>query len=139
MKIKNETMNEKINKSELYRISKALHKDYQFRQFRNSLNSELLEGEQVRREDAKGRSPCDKGYDPSTSRFVLYAFKNGYLHSENGLPAVQYINHWEIWENGMIVQVFDDGGNIHEQWDDGVPVMIENNALSDKEGKGSSR
>lgn len=36
-------------------------------------------------------------------------FKDGFLHLENDEPAIQYPDHWEYWEKGLIKKVVADG------------------------------
>lgn len=125
---------EKIQNDELYKKSKSIHKGFQYRQFYNDVTHQLMEGQQVRREDANGLVEVQEGFDESTARIVIYNFKDGVLHSENNEPAVQYPGHWEIWNRGVLVKVVADGGDTEEYWENGVPVRIETN-LSERRAK----
>ena len=49
------------------------------------------------------------------------------IHSDDGLPAIEYPMHWEYWREGLIEKVVDAGGDTEELWKDGVPVKIERN------------
>ena len=124
----------KMESNELYQKSTSVHKSFQYRQFFDSVKRTLMEGQQVRQEDSCGRVPEQDGFDESTARIVIYNFKNGVLHSENGEPAVQYPGHWEIWNQGLIEKVVSDGGNTEEYWENGVPVRIETN-LAERRSK----
>lgn len=55
---------------------------------------------------------------------VIYTFKNGLIHSENDLPAVEYPMHWEYWKNGLVVEVADEEKDVREYWKDGLPYKI---------------
>jgi len=125
---------EKIQKDELYKKSKSIHKGFQYRQFYNDVTHQLMEGQQVRREDANGLVEVQEGFDESTARIVIYNFKDGVLHSENNEPAVQYPGHWEMWNRGVLVKVVADGGDTEEYWENGVPVRIETN-LAERRAK----
>ncbi|MCR5252577.1 MAG: hypothetical protein K6C98_02555 [Treponema sp.] len=109
---------ELIKSNELYQKSTSPYKEFQFEQF--SSNGEILEGQHSRTEIINGKEVI-----------VIFNFKNGLIHSENNLPAVEYPMHWEYWNNGLITKVVDDGGNTNEFWENGFPVRIENN-LSDE-------
>lgn len=125
---------EKIQNDELYKKSKSIHKGFQYRQFYNDVTHQLMEGQQVRREDANGLVEVQEGFDESTARIVIYNFKDGVLHSENNEPAVQYPGHWEMWNRGVLVKVVADGGDTEEYWENGVPVRIETN-LAERRAK----
>ena len=124
----------KMESNELYQKSSSVHKGFQYRQFFDSVKRTLMEGQQVRQEDSCGRVPEQEGFDESTARIVIYNFKNGVLHSENGEPAVQYPGHWEMWNQGLIEKVVSDGGDTEEYWENGVPVRIETN-LAERRSK----
>ena len=124
----------KMESNELYQKSTSVHKGFQYRQFFDSVKRTLMEGQQVRQEDSCGRVPEQEGFDESTARIVIYNFKNGVLHSENGEPAVQYPGHWEMWNQGLIEKVVSDGGDTEEYWENGVPVRIETN-LAERRSK----
>lgn len=125
---------EQMENNELYRKSASIHKGFQYRQFFDSVSKKLMEGQQVRQEDKNGLVPEQVGFDASSARIVIYNFKNGVLHSENGEPAVQYPGHWEMWNQGLIEKVVADGGDTEEYWENGVPVRIETN-LSERRNK----
>lgn len=125
---------EKIQNDELYKKSKSIHKGFQYRQFYNDVTHQLMEGQQVRREDANGLVEVQEGFDESTARIVIYNFKDGVLHSENNEPAVQYPGHWEMWNRGVLEKVVADGGDTEEYWENGVPVRIETN-LAERRAK----
>lgn len=125
---------EKIQNDELYKKSKSIHKGFQYRQFYNDVTHQLMEGQQVRREDANGLVEVQEGFDESTARIVIYNFKDGVLHSENNEPAVQYPGHWEMWNRGVLVKVVANGGDTEEYWENGVPVRIETN-LAERRAK----
>lgn len=125
---------EKIQNDELYKKSKSIHKGFQYRQFYNDVTHQLMEGQQVRREDANGLVEVQEGFDESMARIVIYNFKDGVLHSENNEPAVQYPGHWEMWNRGVLVKVVADGGDTEEYWENGVPVRIETN-LAERRAK----
>lgn len=110
---------EDFERNELYQQSTSVHKHLQFEQF--SGNGEILEGQHSRPEIINGKQVV-----------VIYNFKNGMIHSENNLPAIEYPMHWEYWDNGLIREVVDDGGDTKEYWENGVPVKIERN-LSEQE------
>lgn len=125
---------EQMENNELYKKSASIHKGFQYRQFFDSVSKKLMEGQQVRQEDKNGLVPEQEGFDASSARIVIYNFKNGVLHSENGEPAVQYPGHWEMWNQGLIEKVVADGGDTEEYWENGVPVRIETN-LSERRNK----
>lgn len=128
---------EKLEKNELYKKSKSIHKVFQFRQFTDPVTGSYVNGQQVRKEDSKGLSEFEEGFDASSSRIVIYNFKDGVLQSENEEPAVQYPGHWEMWDKGLLVKVVADGGDTEEYWKDGAPVAIETN-LSERREKGEN-
>lgn len=113
-----EKMKESFRNNELFQQSTSVHKELQYEQF--SADGEILEGQHSRPEEINGKQVI-----------VLYTFKNGLIHSENNMPALEYPMHWEFWENGLIKEVYDDGGDTKEIWENGVPVKIERN-LSDR-------
>lgn len=113
------SIKEQIKQNENYRCSTSPFKDYQFEQF--SANGVILEGRHSRTEIINGKEVL-----------VIFNFKNGLIHSENDLPAIEYPMHWEYWDNGLITKVVDDGGDTEEYWKNGVPERILNN-LSEKE------
>ena len=125
---------EQMENNELYKKSASIHKGFQYRQFFDSVSKKLMEVQQVRQEDKNGHVPEQEGFDASSARIVIYNFKNGVLHSENGEPAVQYPGHWEMWNQGLIEKVVADGGDTEEYWENGVPVRIETN-LSERRNK----
>jgi len=125
-KAEHEKLTKKLWDNELYCKSKSAHKVYQFMQFMDADNN-LLEGRQVRKEDANLNPLGSPEYDESTGRIVIYNFKEGVLHSTDDEPAVQYPGHWEFWKNGVIEKIFADGGDTEEFWKNGVPVRIEEN------------
>lgn len=110
---------EEFKKNELYQQSSSPYKDFQFEQF--TADGVILEGKNSKIETING-----------VQQLVIFNFKNGLIHSDNDLPAIEYPNHWEYWENGLIKQVVDKGGDTKEYWENGVPVRIENN-LSERE------
>ena len=110
---------EEFKKNELYKESSSPYKEYQLEQF--TVNGEMLEGQHPRT-DMIG----NKEY------LVIFNFKNGFIHSEDDMPAIEYPNHWEYWENGFIKKVVDAGGDTEEIWENGVPIKIERNR-SEKE------
>ena len=110
---------EEIKKNELFQQSSSPYKNFQFEQF--SANGVVLEGKNSRIDTINDKK-----------LLVIFNFKNGLIHSEGDQPAIEYPNHWEYWENGLIKQVVDDGGNTKEYWENGVPVRIDRN-LSDNE------
>ncbi len=109
-------MKNDFKKNELYQQSSSVYKDFQFEQF--SSNGKVLEGQHSKEETINGRSVL-----------VIFNFKNGLIHSENDLPAIEYPMHWEYWNNGLITKVVDKGGEIEELWKNGVPVEIKRNLL----------
>lgn len=125
---------ETLENNELYKKSKSVHKGFQFRQFSDPATNKRIEGQQVRQEDKNGFVPGQEGYDESSERIVIYNFKDGVLHSENGEPAIQYPGHWEMWNLGLLVKVVADGGDTEEYWEKGVPVRIETN-LAERRSK----
>ena len=126
---------ETLENNELYKKSKSVHKGFQFRQFSDPATNKRIEGQQVRQEDKNGLVPGQEGYDETSERIVIYNFKDGVLHSENGEPAIQYPGHWEMWNLGLLVKVVADGGDTEEYWEKGVPVRIETN-LDERRSKG---
>ena len=102
---------ERFKQNDLYQKSTSPYKDFQFEQF--SANGKVLVGNHSRTDTIDGKN-----------RLVIFNFKNGLIHSENGLPAIEYLNHWEYWENGLITKVVDVGKKYIEHWNDGVPVHI---------------
>lgn len=120
-----EALIEKLENNELYKNSMSRHKGYQFRQFYNNVDGELMQGQVVRVEDDNFLIEGLEGFDSETAKTVIYNFKDGVLHSENGEPAIQYPGHYEIWDMGLIKKVWADGGRIIEYWNNGVPEKIE--------------
>lgn len=118
----------------LYQKSKSVHKGFQYRMFYDQ-NQMLVDGQQIRREDANTIPEGAPGYDESTARIVIYSFKDGILHSENNSAAIEYPGHWEYWDRGLITKVISDYGDTEEYWEDGVPVKIETN-LSKRRANG---
>lgn len=112
-------MRESFKKNPLYQQSTSFYKDFQLEQF--SGNGVILEGQHSKPDVINGKEVL-----------VIFNFKNGLIHSENNLPAIEYPMHWEYWENGLIKEVVDEGGDTKEYWENGVPVKIERN-LSEKE------
>ena len=108
------------NENELFQQSSSPFKQYQLEQF--SANDEVLSGRHSRMETINGKEVL-----------VIYNFnKDGLIHSEDNLPAIEYPMHWEYWENGMIKEVADKGGDTREYWENGVPVKIERNLSDEK-------
>ena len=118
---------EKLEANELYKKSKSLHKDFQYRVFFDPFTEKAIEGQLLRNEDSNQRIECEVGFDKKSARVVIYNFRQGVLHSENGEPAVQYPGHWEYWDKGLLKKVVADGGDTEEYWEAGVPVRIETN------------
>lgn len=114
---------ETILENENFQKSCSKTKFMQFTQFVEG--GQVLNGQKIRREDAAGNIEGDDGFDATTAHFVIYNFKNGFLHSTNGEPAVQAPGCWEIWKNGEILKVVSDGGRSIEYWENGVPVRFE--------------
>jgi len=110
------SLKEKIKQNELYKQSTSSFKDYQFEQF--SANGKILEGQHSRIEKINGQEVL-----------VIYNFKNGFIHSENDLPAIEYPMHWEYWSNGIITKVVDNGGDTEEVWENGFPVRVDKNRI----------
>ncbi|MBQ1197046.1 MAG: hypothetical protein IIX47_00385 [Spirochaetaceae bacterium] len=110
--------------SKLYLESSSVHKHFQHVQF--GINEIELNGQQCRTEDINGNMIP-----------VIYNFKNGYIHNEEDLPAVEYPMHWEYWKDGLIVKVVDMGGDTEEYWENGVPVRIEKN-LAERRNNGEN-
>ena len=86
-----------------------------------------MNGQYIRREDIFLNTEDSDMFDEKTAKVVIYNFKDGFLHSENDEPAIQYPGHWEYWEKGLIKKVVADGGDTEEYWENGVPVRIETN------------
>ena len=107
-------LREKFKQNDLYQKSTSPYKDFQFEQF--YANDVILEGRNSRTDLIKGKEVL-----------VIFNFKNGLIHSENELPAIEYPNHSEYWENGLIKEVVDEGGETKEYWENGVPVRIDTN------------
>lgn len=107
-------MKEKFKENELYKESTSPYKDFQLEQF--SAEGKILEGKHSRMDMVAGKE-----------MLVIFNFKNGLIHSENDQPAVEYPMHWEYWENGLIKEVVDSGGDTKEYWVNGVPVRIDRN------------
>lgn len=105
---------EEFKQNDLYKESSSPYKDFQFEQF--MANGEILEGQHSRTDIIDGKE-----------MLVIFRFKNGLIHSENDLPAIEYPNHWEYWDNGLIKKVVDAGGDTEEIWENGVPICIERN------------
>lgn len=104
-------LREEFKKNELYQQSVSLCKDYQFEQF--CAGEDILEGRHSRVETINEKEVL-----------VIYTFKNGLIHSENDLPAVEYPMHWEYWKNGLVVEVADEEKDVREYWKDGLPYKI---------------
>ena len=121
-----EELTKKLEANELYQKSKSIHKLLQFRRFFDSEKGKALTGQIVRKEDGY-LLEGDEGFDEKKAKLVIYNFADGFLHSENDQPAVQYPGHWEIWEHGLLKKVVADGGDTEEYWENGVPVRIETN------------
>ena len=107
-------MKEKFKENELFKESTSPYKDFQLEQF--SAEGKILEGKHSRMDMVAGKE-----------MLVIFNFKNGLIHSENDQPAVEYPMHWEYWENGLIKEVVDKGGDTKEHWENGVPVRIDRN------------
>ena len=88
-------LREEFKKNELYQQSVSLCKDYQFEQF--CAGEDILEGRHSRVETINGKEVL-----------VIYTFKNGLIHSENDLPAVEYPMHWEYWKDGLPYKIVKD-------------------------------
>jgi len=113
-------LKERFKQNELYQESSSPYKDYQFEQF--TAGGEILSGQHSRTDMVGGNEVL-----------VIFNFdRDGLIHSENDLPAIEYPMHWEYWEHGLIKRVVDAGGDTEELWENGVPVSIEKN-LSQKE------
>ena len=117
----------KLAANELFKKSKSLHKYLQFKRFNDVNPEKLMNGQYIRREDIFLNTEDSDMFDVKTAKVVIYNFKDGFLHSENDEPAIQYPGHWEYWEKGLIKKVVADGGDTEEYWEDGVPVRIETN------------
>ena len=117
----------KLAANELFKKSKSLHKYLQFKRFNDVNPKKLMNGQYIRREDIFLNTEDSDMFDEKTAKVVIYNFKDGFLHSENDEPAIQYPGHWEYWEKGLIKKVVADGGDTEEYWEDGVPVRIETN------------
>ena len=105
---------ESFRQNGLYRESSSPYKDFQLEQF--SAGGTVLDGRHSRTERIGGKDVL-----------VIFSFRNGLIHSDDGLPAVEYPMHWEYWKDGLIEKVVDAGGDTVEHWKDGVPVRIERN------------
>ena len=116
----------KAEENPLYQKSKSIHKKFQYLRFFDDANRPL-NGQQIRREDANSIPEGADGFDEKTARIVIYNFVDGLLHSENDEPAVQYPNHWEFWNQGLLQKVVADGGDTEEYWKNGLPVRIDTN------------
>lgn len=123
----------RLEKNFLYKKSKSVHKAYQYMRFTGS-DGKPLEGQIVRCEDRNMIPMGEDGYEEESSRLVIYSFRDGVLHSNEGEPAVQYPGHWEYWDAGLLLKVVSDGGDTQEIWENGVPVCIETN-LAEKRKK----
>lgn len=108
-----------FKQNELFKESTSPYKDFQYEQF--TAGGEILEGQHSRTDIIDGKEVL-----------VIFNFKNGLIHSENDLPSIEYPNHWEYWENGLIRKVVDEGGDTQEYWEGGVPVRIDRN-LAERE------
>lgn len=113
---------EAFRQNELYQQSLSLCKDYQLEQF--SADGKILEGKHSRIETINGKE-----------MLVIYTFKNGMIHSENDLPAIEYPMHWEYWDNGLLIKVCDEEKDVREYWENGVPYKIVNDYSKRKEYK----
>lgn len=107
-------LKEKFRQNDLYQKSTSPYKNFQLEQF--TVNGAVLAGRTSRTDQINGKEVL-----------VIFNFRNGLIHSDNDLPAIEYPNHWEYWENGLIKEVVDGGGNTREYWQDGVPVRIDTN------------
>ena len=108
-------LREKFKQNDLYQKSTSPYKDFQFEQF--CAGGEIITGQHSRPDTINGQEVL-----------VIFNFnKDGLIHSENNLPAIEYPNHWEYWENGLIKEVVDAGGDTKEYWENGVPVRIDTN------------
>lgn len=105
------SLREKFSQNELFKKSCSPYKCFQFEQF--SADGKILEGRHGKT-DLVGEK----------ERFVIFTFKNGLIHSENGLAAIEYPNHWEWWNNGLLEKVIDNDAGVEELWKDGVPISI---------------
>ncbi len=113
-------MKENFKHNELYQKSCSPYKDFQLEQFFE--NGKVLEGQHSKTEKLNGKEVL-----------VIFNFKNGLIHSDNDLPAIEYPMHWEYWKNGYITKVVDNGGDTVEYWANGVPIPIHtDNNLSEK-------
>ena len=117
----------KLAANELFKKSKSLHKSLQFKRFNDVNPEKLMNGQYIRREDIFLNTEDSDMFDEKTAKVVIYNFKDGFLHSENDEPAIQYPGHWEYWEKGLIKKVVADGGDTEEYWENGVPIRIETN------------
>ncbi|MGP1586839.1 MAG: hypothetical protein ACTTHG_00685 [Treponemataceae bacterium] len=108
---------ESFKKNELFQKSCSIFKDFQYEQF--EIDGVFLNGQNSKIIEING-----------VDTVVLFNFKNGYIHSEDDRPAIEYPMHWEYWKDGLIEKIVDRGGTIREYWENGVPVRIENNTES---------
>ena len=95
---------ERFKQNDLYQQSSSPYKDYQYEQF--VAGETVLEGQNSRADEINGKE-----------MLVIFNFKNGLIHSEGDRPAIEYPNHWEYWDNGLITKVVDDGGDTVEYWE----------------------
>ena len=106
-----ENLKKAFKQNELYQQSLSIHKDFQFEQF--SADGKILEGRHSRIETINGKKTL-----------IIYTFKNGLIHSEDDLPAIEYPMHWEYWDNGLLVKVCDGEKDVREFWKNGLPYQI---------------
>ena len=95
----------------LFQASSSPCKEFQFTQFVE--NGAAIEGKKPVRLSVGGKD-----------FIALLTFQNGLLHSDSGLPAVEWKGHLEFWTKGLIQKVVDYDKNIEEVWNDGIPVKI---------------
>lgn len=103
-----------FRQNDQYKESTSPYKDCQLEQF--SANGAILDGTYSRTDTINGKETL-----------VIFKFKDGLIHSDDGLPAIEYPMHWEYWREGLIEKVVDAGGDTEELWKDGVPVKIKRN------------
>ncbi len=112
-------LREEFSQNELYKKSCSPYKDCQFEQF--SADGEILEGRHGKTDVINGKE-----------RYVIFTFKNGLIHSQDGMAAVEFPNHWEWWNNGLLEKVIDNDAGVEEIWKDGVPISISERTDTEK-------
>ncbi len=104
---------EKISGNTLYQKSCSIMKEYQFVNFSGE-DGKAINGQESNFVEINGES-----------KLALFNFKDGYLHSEENKPAVEYPMHWEYWNMGVIEKVVDVEKNVEELWENGIPIKIQ--------------